>query len=323
MAKQPDLWKYCTPKQCRQAVLALKLLGHTNWPEDKQLACLYAVSNHTERHYHPVVLEKRDGSKRHLAVPDALLMKIQRSILQNVLNQLPVSAYATAYYPGAKTAVNAGRHVGSPKVLKLDIQDFFHHISYGQVYGYVFSGTYFPPPLRGLLSQLCCYREYLPQGAPTSAAISNLIMRPFDEYIGTWCRERDIRYSRYCDDMTFSGDFEVKPVIKKVSGFLTEMGFTLNSRKTKVISCNCQQLVTGIVVNQKLQVPKDYRRRLRQEIYYSEKYGIASHLSRIGKEAEVKRYWLSLLSRVNYILQINPEDTFFLQARERLYKMKE
>lgn len=323
------LWKYCTPEQSREFLLSFKLLGETEWERDKQIACLYAVSNHIERHYHPAALRKRDGSIRCLQVPDRLLKKIQRNILHHILEQMPVSCYATAYHKGAGTLVNARAHTGAGQILKLDIKDFFGHILFYHVYRNAFPTIYFPPSVGTLLTHLCCYRDCLPQGAPTSSAISNLVMKPFDTYMGSWCEERGIRYSRYCDDMTFSGSFDAETVIKKVRGFLKSMGFELNRKKIVVAARHQRQVVTGIVVNEKPQVATDYRRRLRQEIYYCERFGLQSHLESVRDtrflplgEAGLLKYWLSLLGRVNYILHVNPDDTYFVQARRRLMGMK-
>lgn len=323
------IWKYCTKEQCRQFISSFRLFGDTQWPEETQIACLYAVSNHIEKHYHPAVIKKRDGSLRHLLVPDRLLMGIQKNILHHILYQLPVSSYATAYQKGVGILANAEPHVGAEQILKLDIQDFFGSILFPQVYQHAFPTVYFPPAAGVLLTSLCCYRDYLPQGAPTSAAISNLVMKPFDEYMGCWCEERGIRYSRYCDDMTFSGVFDAGLVTGKVSGFLSAMGFSLHRKKTQVVSRHKRQVVTGIVVNQKPQVSRDYRKRLRQEIYYCEKFGIEDHLKKMGDtrylpqgEAGVGRYWLSLYGRVRYVLQVNPGDLYFQEAAKRVAALK-
>lgn len=323
------LWRYCTPEQSREFLLSLRLFGETGWTEEKQIACLYAVSNHIEQHYHSAKIRKRDGSTRHLLVPDRLLMRIQRNILRNILEQMPVSPFATAYHRGGGIVANAKVHVGARKILKLDIRDFFEHILFYHVYSYAFPTIYFPPSVGTLLTHLCCYRDILPQGAPTSAAISNLVMKPFDTYMGLWCEEQGIHYSRYCDDMTFSGDFDGEAVIRKAGGFLGAMGFGLNKKKTRVVSCHQRQEVTGLVVNQKPQVTKEYRRRLRQELYYCERFGLRSHLEAIhdtrflgAGEAGILRYWLSLLGKVNYVLHVNPEDSAFLHAKQKLMKMK-
>ena len=323
------LWKYCTPEQSREFLLSLRLFGETGWPDEKLLACLYAVSNHTEKHYHAAEIPKRDGTSRRLWVPERLLMMIQRYILHNILTQMPLSPYAMAYHRGGGIVANARIHTGSSRILKLDIKDFFEHILFHHIYRYAFPTIYFPPSAGTLLTHLCCLRDVLPQGAPTSAAISNLVMTPFDTYMGTWCEEMGIRYSRYCDDMTFSGDFDAGMVIRKAGGFLKAMGFELNGKKTRVVTSHRRQEVTGLVVNQKPQVTKGYRRQLRQELYYCGRYGLKSHLERVCDtrflpygEAGMMRYWLSLFGRVNYVLYVNPEDAAFVKEKESLLKIK-
>ncbi|WP_367565501.1 reverse transcriptase family protein [Lacrimispora sp.] len=317
---QTDLWKYCTSEHCRDMLLSFELLGSTGWPDEKVMACLYAFSNHTERHYHAVHIPRGNGTMRRLFVPDKMLMRIQRNILHHILDGYPVSGCATAYRKGTGVADNARVHKGTYVVVKLDIKDFFGSISFPMVYKNAFSGHHFPPAVRTMLTSLCCYKEFLPQGAPTSPAISNLVMKPFDEYMEEWCKDKEISYTRYCDDMTFSGDFNPGQVIRKVSGFLTAMGFELNEAKTRILYRNTRQAVTGIVVNEKVQVSRDYRRKLRQEAFYCLKYGVKSHMEkkRINEGITENQYLLSLLGKIQYILLVNPEDQWFQEAREKL-----
>jgi hypothetical protein len=190
------------------------------------------------------------------------------------------------------------------------------------VYLAAFPRAYFPPQAAALLAGLCCYEGYLPQGAPTSAAVSNLILKPFDEHMGKWCCERAVVYTRYCDDMTFSGDFDAAAVLRKARNFLFTIGFELNERKTRIIENSGRQTVTGVVVNEKPQVSRKYRDRLRQELYYLEKYGAASHLEKLDDPrfppGQEKCYLTTLLGRVRYVLQINPQDAYFKEAIKRI-----
>ena len=318
-----DIWKYCTAEHCKEFLLSFRLLGDTDWTREKQLACLYAVSNHTEKHYQPVTIKKRDGTPRSLFVPDPLLMNIQANILRNILDLMPVSPFATAYHKGAGIVRNASVHTGQTKILKMDIENFFGRIVFPMVYQNAFPTVYYPPAVGTMLTHLCCYHGYLPQGAPTSAAISNLVMRHFDAYMGKWCAEREIIYTRYCDDMTFSGDFDAGTVESKVRNFLSAMGFAVNGKKTKLLTRQGRQSVTGIVVNEKPQASRQYRSKLRQEIHYCGKYGVVSHLTRINDQRYlplgqdgIAKYCLSLLGKVNFVLHVNPQDTYFRQAKE-------
>lgn len=311
----------CFSQSHIEELLALPLL--TGDAPEKRIKTLYTLSNHAEEHYHTVTIARRNGGKRKLLVPDILLKQVQRQILHNILEKLPVSEYAKAYHPGAAIRENAAVHLHQPNILKLDIENFFPSILFPDVLASCFSSRNFSVPVGTLLTSLCCYRGYLPQGAPTSPAISNLVMYNFDIWTGQWCKQQNIRYTRYCDDLTFSGEFDAELVLERIEGYLQAMGFTLNQKKTKRMTTHQQQMVTGVVVNEKLQVSRAYRRNLRQEIYYCSRYGVQSQAAyAIGKEqeelapGEVKRYLQSLLGKINFVLQINPDDTAFQQAGE-------
>ena len=190
--------------------------------------------------------------------------------------------------------------MAKPIVLKLDILHFFDSIRYIDVKDKVFPAEIYAENIRILLAMLCYYKDFLPQGAPSSPAITNILMYDFDEAVGSWCRERGISYTRYCDDMTFSGGF--------VRGDLKKMGFLLNEQKTKIQRPGSQQSVTGIVVNEKPNISAAYRRKLRQELFYCRKFGVAEHLRKIGLEVTEETYLQHLLGKVNYVLQIRSDD---------------
>lgn len=280
---------------------------------------LYGLSNNIEKHYHDAFIPKSDGSKRRLSVPDLILKKVQRSIADNILMQYPISRYAGAYKPGSSVQRNARPHVGKKKILKLDIEGFFDHILYSQVKNTVFFEGKFSEPIRVLLTMLCYYKDSLPQGAPTSPAITNIIMYDFDETVGDFCAKRKIAYTRYCDDMTFSGDFDEKEIIFFVKGELRKLGLFLKSRKTAVVPASQCQRVTGIVVNEKLNVTKVYKKKLRQEIYYIKRFGLDEHLSRLGI-SDKQQYIMSLMGRIAFVLQTTPNDCEFTEYKNFLSK---
>ena len=122
--------------------------------------------------------------------------------------------------------------------------------------------------------------------------------------------------------MTFSGSFSPGQVTAKVRGFLGRLGFQLNPEKTRVIHQGQRQIVTGIVVNEKAQTAKAYRRRLRQEIYYIEKFGICEHLKNIHSPQTPENYLKSLEGTIRYCLQINPQDVQLLKLWEKFEKIK-
>lgn len=327
-----DLWRYCTDRHCQDMLLSFKLFGENDWPESRVIGCLYMLSNHKERYYKKIRIPKKGGGTRTLLAPDPLLKLVQKNLLHHVLEGFSVAPCAMAYRrqtgkdreKQGGIMGNAAAHVGKKLVLKLDIADFFGSITFPMVLHHVFPAKYFPPAVGNLLTALCCYEEYLPQGAPTSPAISNLVMKPFDEHMEKWCQERKVSYSRYCDDMTFSGEFDVAEVRKKAESFLNAMGFALNEKKIRILSQKNRQTVTGLTVNEKVQVPKEYRQKLRQELYYCRKFGVEEHMQRQGDKAflfpeggwDEKRYLQTLLGRVGFVRRSRPGDKWFEEAEK-------
>ncbi len=285
------------------------------------LKTLYGLSNNLEKHYHNVFIPKSDGTKRKLSVPDLILKNVQRSILCNILAYYPISKYATAYKAGSCVQKNARPHVNKEKLLKLDIEGFFDNITYSRVKNTVFYEEKYSEPIRILLTMLCYFREALPQGAPTSPTITNIIMYDFDEKIGAYCGERGISYTRYCDDMTFSGDFDENAVIALVKTELRKLGLFLKNRKTAVINNAKRQTVTGIVVNEKINLTKEYKKKIRQEMFYIKKFGIDSHLKKAGA-SEKERYINSLLGRIAFVLETVPDNAEFSEYKRFITSIK-
>lgn len=300
------IWKYCTAQQADDFLLSFELVN-PNWTREKQIKTLYILCNHIEEHYHSIEIPKRNGTMRTLWIPDPFLKQIQKNILHHILDTIPISPSATAYHKNATILKNATPHVGHKKLLELDLRDFFSHITSQMIYQYVFQDIYFPPRVAFVLTSLCCYKGIVPQGAPTSSAISNIVLRSFDEYIGTFCESHQITYTRYCDDLTFSGDFPPYLVINQVAKQLEKIGLSLNHKKQKVLSLHQRQIVTGVVVNEKPQVMKSYRKKLRQEGYYIRKFGLVSHLKKCGHH-DIQSYLSSLKGRIAFVLSVNPND---------------
>lgn len=279
---------------------------------------LFDYSKNASSHYKRIVIKKKNGKDRILYSPDDVLKFYQTKILREILYKLPVSQYATAYVKGRNLSENASVHVSKKFILKLDITDFFAGITSDRVYSAVFNTRYFPKFIGYILTSLCCRNYSLPQGAPTSPAISNIVMRNFDCYIGSWCEKHAIHYTRYCDDLTFSSDKPLFHVYKKAESFLEKMGFQLNESKTHFAVESGRQCVTGLIVNEKLSVPAEYKRKLRAEIFYALKYGLADCISHCkmqdfimdGKPDEIK-YFHYLLGRLNFVLSIEPSNKWF------------
>lgn len=286
---------------------------------------LFELSKNCDKTYSPLLLKKKNGKHRQIYAPNDRLKKCQYIILHKIISKLPVSKYATAYKKGSTLIQNASPHVGKRYLLKMDITDFFGSISFEQIYCTAFNTKYYPKQIGLILTKLCCKNGFLPQGAPTSPALSNIVMRNFDDNIGYWCEKHGISYTRYCDDMTFSSDKPLFAVYQKVKAMLEEMGFEVNEKKTHFVTKANRQSVTGLTVNEKVSVSKNYKRSLRQEVYYVLKYGLAENIIHAGKKdfmtggvPNIEKYYNNLLGRIVFILQIEPENTWFQNALTKL-----
>lgn len=287
---------------------------------------LFRLVRRADRLYTDVAIPKKSGGVRRLRVPQYCLRCVQFHIHHQILSKIPVSRFATAYHKGAALVQNAAPHVGRRYLLKMDLADFFGHIRFDQAYKAAFHTRHFPRQIGALLTTLCCCQERLPQGAPTSPMLSNIVMRHFDDAMGMWCEQRGIAYTRYSDDLTFSGDVPLYAVYIKAKDFLENLGFEINERKTVFVTRASRQSVTGLVVNDKPSVPREYRRRLRQTLYYVAQYGAEDAIIR-GKESGfidengapmVYEFYEHLRGQIGYVLSIDPTQTYFREMLKNI-----
>ncbi len=286
---------------------------------------LFELARNTAKQYQLIMLRKKNGGFRYIHSPSDDLKHAQKQILKKILSAMEVSPYATAYLRGKSLKDNAAPHTNHKHLLKMDITDFFGSITYLQVISSAFPSKRYPVQVGAMLTSLCCLNNRLPQGAPTSPMLSNIVMKNFDDSIGSWCKERGISYTRYCDDLTFSADYPLYVVYAKVKQMLFCRGFEVNEAKTKFISNASCQLVTGLTVNEKVSVPREYKRQLRQEIYYAVKFGFSDSIVQGNRFEFITRgvpncakYFNHLKGQVNYVLQIEPENRWFREAVEML-----
>lgn len=258
--------------------------------------------------YHTVIIHRGRGHRnRRLSVPNGFLKTVQRRILDCYLYKLDVSKFSTAYCRGRSLLDNASPHIGKEYIVKLDISHFFDDIDDDMVF-MIMRQLGMSMPATSMLTNLCVHNGRLPQGAPTSPYIANLVMKHFDEKLGLWCAENNITYTRYCDDITLSGDKKAiknSHLVSKIRQMLYRMGFTLNEKKTVFVSSSQQQKVTGIIVNEKPQISREMRRTIRQEVYYCTKFGATECANRKGLDISAKEYLQSLLGRISFALQID------------------
>lgn len=269
--------------------------------------------------YRNFEIAKRNGKKRGISEPLPSLKEIQLWILNSILYKIPVSKFAKAYQPKVSLMDNLKFHKKQPKLVTMDIENFFDSIKEEAVET-IFMDMGYSKLIANLLAKLCTYNGSLPQGAPTSPCLSNLFFISADAQIATYCLLHKIRYTRYADDLSFSGDFDEQKLIEKITGIVQQKKLKINLAKTKIMTQNKRQVVTGIVVNKKPQVDFNKRNELRQTLYYIQKFGFEEHC--MFKNIRKKQYLEHLIGRVNFVLQINPKDTEFTKYKSLLNEIK-
>lgn len=275
-----------------------KLVGYS-------LEYLYAASNSVKKFYRTFYITKKSGGVRRIDEPLPSLKEIQKWILVEILEPLAESPYSKAYKKGKSVKDNARIHRNQEMILLMDLKDFFGTIHYGRVYN-LFMSLGYRDSVAVMLANLCCYDNCLPQGASTSPKLANLITASMDYRIWNCVKKDGIRYTRYADDMTFSGSFNEKVIIKKIERIVSQFGFTINERKTRVRRAHQRQEVTGVVVNEKLQLNKQIRRYLRKNAYFIKKYGLDNHMQHINETKS--NYLYHMIGLASYALFINPKD---------------
>lgn len=274
---------------------------------------LHRMSNAPELFYRTFYIQKRNGKNRRIDEPLPDLKKVQSWILNEILYKVPCSKFAKAYVPNSSIKDNSRFHRNQKIVLAADLKNFFPSIKSGYILS-VFLSIGYNLPTAVILTRLCCLRESLPQGAPTSAYLSNLVMLQFDNIISKYCIANNIRYTRYADDLTFSGDFDIAALLYHVDKELKYLNLRRNPQKLKVMRSGDRQKTTGIVVNEKQQLPREYRLKIRQEVHYIQQFGLDDHLAHIGETRS--NYLDHLIGKIEYALFINPKDEKMKDYRE-------
>lgn len=263
--------------------------------------------------YRTYEIPKRSGGTRRIDEPLPSLKFIQRWVLDEILSKVDISSHAHAFSSGCSIVKNARIHCCSRKILSLDIENFFGTICFPRVYA-MFARLGYSSTISTTLSHLVTLHGVLPQGAPTSPAISNIVSLRMDRRFSGYARKHGINYTRYADDITFSGDFAPGAVIKFAKWVISEEGFKLNEKKTRLMEQHQAQEVTGIITNVKTQVPRMNRRKLRQIAYCIKKYGLDDHL-RMTSEFRAN-YVTHILGMASHVLHVNPydRDAIFLKS---------
>lgn len=219
-------------------------------------------------------IPKKDGGERILLAPHGKLMTVQRWILRHILDRAKPHACATGFVEGRSIVDNAQPHAGRAVVVRLDLKDFFPSIRFEQVRR-VFQSLGYPYRVASVLAGLCTADGRLPQGAPTSPALSNLVCRNLDRRLAGLAGHHKFIYTRYADDLVFSSNNEKLPkLIPFFKQLIREEGFEVNERKISVMRRGQRQVVTGLVVNEEPNLPRRQRRLLRAALHRARTAGL-------------------------------------------------
>lgn len=267
-----------------------------------------------ESYYRQFHLQKRRGGIRDISVPYPSLDFFQKKIYLNLSKRFQAYQSVFAYVHGKNAIDHARQHVNSKELLALDITDFFGSIKSKRVFtGLINIGV--NTSIASVMSSLCCLNDRIPQGSSTSPILSNIVFQPIDKRLHSLALKFNLIYSRYADDLVFSGEnipFKFKGYVCDV---LNDYEFILNERKTKLKKENSKKIITGVsITNGTMKCPKKFKRELRKDIFILEKN--INNLSNI-KPIEPLIYE-KILGKINYLLQIEPDNLYFKNKKDSL-----
>ncbi|HEV3122486.1 MAG TPA: reverse transcriptase domain-containing protein [Isosphaeraceae bacterium] len=277
----------------------------------------------TRVHYVSFTVPKKSGGERTLSAPHRTLARAQRWILENIVARLPFEEPAHGFVSGRSILTNAQPHSGRAVVVNLDLEGFFPSIGFPRVRK-VFERAGYSPAVATILALLtteCPRREVvfqgktyfvatgprgLPQGACTSPGLSNQVARRLDRRLQGLANRLNICYTRYADDLTFSGDEALRQrvgyLLARVRHIALDEGFTVNEAKTRVLRQNAAQMVTGLVVNQRPGVRRRDIRRLRAILHRARFEGL-DRQNRAGRP----NFHAWLRGKIAFVAMARPE----------------
>lgn len=250
-------------------------------------------------HYQRFTVPKKTGGERLISAPMPRLKRAQYWVLDNILAKVPVHEAAHGFLPGHSIVGNARPHTGQDVVVNLDLQDFFPSVTYPRIKG-VFRQLGYGEGVATVLALLCsearadalvidgervhiagpAKARVLPQGAPTSPQLTNVLCRTLDRRLAALAGKLGFAYTRYADDLSFSASGDaaerVGELLRRVRWIVQDEGFTPHPTKQAVMRRGRRQTVTGLVVNDAApSVSRTQRRRLRAALHRAQAQGLA------------------------------------------------
>jgi hypothetical protein len=276
-------------------------------------------------HYITFAVPKRSGGERLIYAPKRRLKAVLRGLDSLLVCKLPKSEHAHGFVKGRSIASNAAPHVGKAVVLHFDIKDCFPTIHFGRVRGLLIALGY-SYPVAAVLAVLMTEAPRQPvaaegkiyhvptgprvcvQGAPTSPGLCNAILLRLDHRLAGLARKHGFAYSRYADDLTFSGSdlAKIAKLLKLIPAIVAAEGFAVNAAKTRIMRAGRRQAVTGVVVNKAMGLSRQERRRLRA----------ALHRQTQGGNAESAGERLRLHGKLAYLFMLNRAQAVALGWRQ-------
>jgi RNA-directed DNA polymerase len=245
---------------------------------------LFLCVQNPEQEYKTFLIPKKNGKTRIIHAPNQFLKSIQQK-LNYAINLIFIpTASSHGFIKKRNIITNACVHVNKRYIYNLDLEDFFSSIKFGRVKKVLTLLPFnFDDNIAELIAKLCCYAGALPQGAPSSPILTNIICKKLDNRLTYFCEKRNITYTRYADDLTFSSNEKVFSLgLKhKIKNIISIQNFIVNNDKERFQTKSTCQIVTGIVVNEKLNVSRKFIKRLRAILHCWE-YN--------GYEATIKKY---------------------------------
>lgn len=256
---------------------------------------------------HVHTTRKSKGGFRTVCRPlDDTLLRLQKR-LKEFLDRKVLDPHPNVhgFTRGRGTTTNASAHLNAPALLTVDITNFFGSISRQQIET-ALQAHGANPAIAEAITNACTFGGSLATGFPTSPVLSNLVFRPLDDKFTTFAADHGLVYTRYADDLTFSGLSVGDEQLEVVSDLLLSFGYQTNRRKVRFQRRGHQQVVTGLAVahSDHLRLPKAKKKALRQDLYFAEKNGmLAQARHRDFDEAEFRE---KLLGRINYLMAVEP-----------------
>lgn len=285
--------------------------------------------------YNTLEIPKKNGDTRTICVPNKNLKKVQKKLynkLSTYYDEIKTqnnftSKISHGFEKNRSIVTNAEVHKNKRYVVNLDLLVFFPSINFGRVRSYFIKNNYFEinDDIATILAQLTCYKGTLPQGASTSPLIANMICNIMDIRILKIAKKYRLDYTRYADDLTFStnnkyflNDYD--KFLEDIKNIIHRSEFELNSKKTRLLFSNSRQEVTGLVVNKKISVPKEYYKNTRAMAHSLYKNGYFLIDDEVGTIEQLEGRF-SFINQINlYNIDNKKKNMWHLNSKEKQYQ---